>query len=330
MIGVAVLDDWQGVAASCADWSVLRDRARVQFFTEPFADADALVAALADFEIIVPMRERTKFTRPLLQRLLRLRLLALTGMGVRHVDVDYCNERGILCCGSGTYTPAGMAEFTLGLIIAALRHIPLADAAMHAGGYQRGIPLGTRLEGKTLGLIGLGNIGSRVASYGRAIGMHVIAWSPHLSAEKAHRAGAEAVDKQTLLARADVVCLHLVLSERTRGILGATDLAAMKPGALLVNTARGPLVDEAALLEALRRGQISAALDVYDEEPLPTDHPLRRLPNVVLTPHLGFCTTGEMGEFYQQSVENIRAFLDGAPARVLNAPAARGKSASSS
>lgn len=318
---VAVIDDWQGVAAGCADWSALAGVADVEFFTQPFVDDDARVAALEPFDIIVPMRERTRLHGALLARLPRLRLLALTGYGLRHVDVQYCNEHGIVCCGSGKYSPAATAEFTLGLILAAVRHIPQAHEGMRAGDFQQRVPLGSTLEGRTLGIIGLGHLGSRVAAYGRALGMRVIGWSPHLTDERARSAGVECVTQLALLQQADVVSLHLVLSDSTRGILGAGELAAMKPGAVLVNTARGPLVDETALVAAVRSGHISAALDVYDEEPLSARHPLRSLPGVVLTPHLGFCTAGTFADFYGESIQNILAFLRGAPVRVVNAPA---------
>jgi phosphoglycerate dehydrogenase-like enzyme len=316
---VAVIDDWQRAARTAADWSALEARAQVQFFSEPFADDAAAAAALAPFAIIVPMRERLPFPRSLLERLPQLRLLALTGYGVRHVDMAYCAAHGIVCCGSGAYSPAAPAEMTLGLMLAAARQIAAGDAAMRHGGFQSGIAPGQVLEGQTLGLIGLGRIGARVAAYARAMGMHVIAWSTNLSEQQALQAGATRVGKSELMGRADIVSLHLVLSERSRGTLGTAELALMKPGALLVNTSRGPLVDEPALLAALRVGRIRAALDVYDREPLPSGHPLRALPNTVLTPHLGFTTESTFAEFYGQSVQNILAFLDGHPIRVVTA-----------
>ncbi|MGH8631441.1 MAG: NAD(P)-dependent oxidoreductase, partial [Burkholderiales bacterium] len=198
------------------------------------------------------------------------------------------------------------------------RSIPAADASMRAGRFQQGVPAGNVLAGRTLGVIGLGKIGSRMARYGQALGMQVLAWSQNLTEEKASAAGARRVDKSTLLAEADAVSLHLVLSERTRGILAAADLARMKPGTILVNTSRGPLVDEAALLEILRSGRLIAALDVYAQEPLPADHPLRSLPNTVLTPHQGYCSREVYAQFYRESIENVLAFLDGKPVRMLN------------
>jgi phosphoglycerate dehydrogenase-like enzyme len=318
MLKVAVIDDWQRVAQSAADWSTLQARAQVEFFSEPFVDEDAAAASLAAFAVIVPMRERLQFPRTLLERLPNLRLLALTGRGTRHVDMSYCAERGIVCCGSGTMTPTAPAELALGLMLDSSRQIALGDAAMRQGRFQSGIPLGRVLEGQTLGVIGLGRIGARVASYARAFGMPVIAWSTNLTQQQAVQAGATLVTKEELLRQADIVSLHLVLSERSRGILAAPDLALMKHGALLVNTSRGPLVDEPALLDALRSGRIRAALDVYDREPLPSGHPLRTAPNTVLTPHLGFTTERTFGEFYGESVQNILAFADGHPIRVLS------------
>ena len=318
MVRVAVLDDWQQVAAGCADWNALAGRAEPVFYTKHFDSEDALVGALDNFEIICPMRERTWFPRSLLQRLPRLRLLALTGMGVRHVDIKTCLEQKILCCGSGAYSAAQTAEFALALMLAGARDLVAGDAAIRAGRFQEGTGLGYALEGRTLGLIGVGKIGARVAGYGRALGMRVLAWSPNLDRARAAAAGVELAGKEQLLRESDVVSHHLVLSDSTRAILGAAELALMKHQALLVNTARGGLVDEAALLAALNAGRLSAALDVFEQEPLPPDHPLRRAPRTVLTPHLGFSTHATFQSFYSQSVENMLAFLNGKPQRVLN------------
>ena len=314
---VAVIDDWQNAARAAADWSKLETRARVQFFSEPFTDEDAAAAALAPFTVIVPMRERLPFPRSQLRRLPRLRLLALTGYGTRHVDMSYCAEHGIVCCGSGSSSPTGPAELTLGLMLAASRQIAAGDAAMRHDGFQGGIALGRTLEGQTLGVIGLGRIGARVAAYARAFGMRVIAWSSNLTDQQAQQAGVLHVNKDELLRQADIVSVHLVLSARSRATLGAAELALMKPGALLVNTSRGALIDEAALLDALGSGRIRAALDVYDQEPLPVGHPLRTARNTVLTPHLGFTTERTFSQFYGESVENILAYLDGHPIRVV-------------
>lgn len=315
---VAVIDDWQEAARGSADWAPLAACAELKFFTEPFVDVAAAAVALTDFDVIVPMRERTQFRRPLLERLPRLRLLAMTGSGTRHVDMEYCNQRGILCCYSGGRSPASTAELALALMLAAARNLPACNSNMRNGRFQQGIPLGMALEGKTLGIIGVGRIGARVASYGRALGMQVLGWSQNLTDEQAAVAGVTRVDKQQLLSNADVVSLHVVYSPRSHHLLKAADLALLKRGAILVNTARGPLIEEAALLQVLSNGLIQAALDVFDEEPLPAQHPLRKLSNVVLTPHQGFSTHQVFNDFYQHSVENILAFIDGKPMRVMN------------
>src|SRR6266850_2102151 len=295
---VAVLDDWQGVAKSSADWSRLSERAEVVFFEEPFKDAEAIAKALASFEIIIAMRGRT-WT----------------------MDFDTLNARGIVVSHTGgTHSTAATAELALGLLLSAARHIPRADASVRKGGFQGGVPVGRVLEGKTLGVIGLGKIGSKMARYGQALGMRVLAWSQNMTEEKAAAAGAKRVDKAVLLSESDAISLHLVLSDRTRGIIGAQDLARMKPDAILVNTSRGPLVDEAALVEKLENGKLIAALDVYAQEPLPADHPLRSQPNAILTPHLGYCTREVYSQFYGDSIENVLAFLDGKPIRVLTNP----------
>ncbi|HWH48620.1 MAG TPA: D-2-hydroxyacid dehydrogenase family protein [Burkholderiales bacterium] len=318
MTKVAVLDDWQGVAKQSADWSRLLQRAEVVFFEEPFASPDKLADALAGFSIIVAMRERTRFPKALIERLPSLRMIALTGGRTWTMDFDALNARGIIVSHTGgTHSTATTAELTLGLLLSAARYIPNADASMREGAFQGGVPVGQVLEGKTLGVIGLGKIGSKMARYGQALGMRVFAWSQNMTEEKAAAAGAKLVDKITLLTESDAISLHLVLAERTRGIIGAQELALMKPGAILVNSSRGPLVDEAALVERLRTGKLIAALDVYEQEPLPAGHPLRNLPNTVLTPHLGYCAREVYSQFYGDSVENVLAFLDGKPMRVL-------------
>lgn len=319
MTRIAVLDDWQAIARASADWSRLQQRAEVVFFERPLGGLDATARALAEFDILLAMRERTAFPALLVQRLTRLRMLNVTGSRTRTLDLDACTARGILVCGTGgERSGAATAELALGLLLAAIRCVPKADASMRAGGFQTGVPVGSVLEGRTLGVVGLGRIGTRMARYGQALGMQLLAWSQNLTEEKARAAGARLVDKAELLAESDAVSLHLVLSERTHGILGAADLARMKPGAILVNTSRAPLVDEQALLERLHAGKLIAALDVYVDEPLPIDHPLRSLPNVVLTPHLGYCTHEVYTQFYRESIENALAFLDRKPTRVLN------------
>jgi phosphoglycerate dehydrogenase-like enzyme len=319
MTRIAVLDDWQGVARESADWSRLAQRAELAFFQRPMDGEDVLAKTLAEFDVVIAMRERTRFPASLIARLTRLRMIALTGSRSWTMDVEACTARGIVVCNTGGQqsTPA-TAELALGLLLAAARFIPAADASMRAGRFQSDVPPGRVLESRTLGVIGLGKIGSRMARYGQALGMQVLAWSPNLTQDKAKASGAKLVDKAALLAEADAVSLHLVLSDRTRGILGAGDLARMKTGAILVNTSRGPLVDEAALLERLRSGKLFAALDVYEQEPLPAQHPLRSLPNVVVTPHLGYCTREVYAQFYRESIDNVLAFLDGRPIRVVN------------
>ena len=324
MTRIAVLDDWQGVAKQSGDWSGLQQRAEVVFLEQPFDSLDDAARQLADFDILVAMRERTKFPAELIERLPRLRMIAVTGSRTWTLDLDACTARGMVVSHTGgEKSSAATAELALGLLLAATRRIPAADAAIHAGGFQTGVPVGHVLEGCTLGVIGLGKIGSRMARYGQALGMQILAWSQNMTADKAAAAGAKLVDKNTLLSESDAVTLHVVLSDRTRGLLGADDLARMKRGAILVNTSRGPLVDEAALIQKLRSGTLVAGLDVYEREPLPADHPLRKLSNVVLTPHLGYCTQEIYAQFYGESIENVRAFLDGKPTRVLNPTAVR-------
>jgi phosphoglycerate dehydrogenase-like enzyme len=317
---IAVLDDWQRVARASADWAPLAARAEVIFFEAPFADEDDAARGLAEFEIILATRERTPFPPSLVARLPRLKMFGLTGSRAALIDIAGMLARGITVCYTGG-GPSGSstAELALGLMLAAARHIPAGDRAVRAGRFQEGTEPGHLLDGKTIGLIGLGRIGSRMAAYCGALGMQVLAWSQNLTADMARAAGATRTVKEELLARADVVSLHLVLSERTRGVLGAADLACMKPGAILVNTARAPLVDEAALVDAVLSGRIVAALDVFHREPLPADHPLARAPNAVLTPHFGYGVTEVYREYYQQGVENALAFLDAKPIRVLQA-----------
>jgi len=322
MTKVAVLDDWQDIAKQSADWSRLQKRAEVVFFEKPFRDPEEAARALADFEILIPMRERTKFPKAMLDRLPRLRMIALTGGRTWTIDIGECDRRGIVISNTANgNSGAATAELALGLLLSAARNLAVADASMRDGRFQTGVKPGMTLDGKTLGVIGLGKIGSKMAAYGQALGMKVLGWSQNLTDEQASQAGAKRVDKATLLRESDAVSLHLVLSDRTRGILGAQDLALMKPGAILVNSSRGPLVDEAALLERLKAGKLVAALDVYDQEPLPADHPLRQLPNTVLTPHLGYGSQEVYRVFYGDSIENVLAFLDGKPIRVLNQPA---------
>ena len=316
---IAVIDDWQDVARSSADWSRLATRAELIFFAEAFGSEDDAALALADFDIILTMREPTAFPETLIRRLPKLRMIGITGPSNPTVDVDACTRQGVTVCNTPRSEALySTAELALGLMIAAARALPAADRAMRAGGFQFGVPVGIGLAGKTLGIVGAGRLGARLARYALALDMKVIAWSPNLTAEKAQEAGAVLVGKSDLMRDADVISMHMVLSRRTRGLVGAEDIARMKQGAILINTSRGPLIDEAALLAAVQAGRIVAALDVYDREPLPQDHPLRASDHTVLTPHLGYGIDETWRQFYPQSVENAEAFLDGAPIRVVN------------
>ncbi len=318
MTPIALLDDWQGVARASADWSPLMARADVTFFETPFADEDDAARHLAEFEIILVTRERTPFPSSLVARLPKLRMFGLTGARAGLIDIAGMISRGItVCYTGGGPSVSSTAELALGLMLAAARRIPAGDVAVRDGRFQLGTQAGPVLDGKTLGLIGLGRIGARMAAYGRALGMKVLAWSQNLTTQAAAASGAVRTEKDELFALADVVSLHLVLSERSRGIVAAADLARMKPGAILVNTARAPLVDENALIAAVQSGRIIAALDVFYREPLSADHPLARAPNVVLTPHFGYSVIEVYREYYQHSIENALAYLDGKPIRVL-------------
>jgi phosphoglycerate dehydrogenase-like enzyme len=321
MTRIAVLDDWQRIAQKSADWTSLMARAEVVFFDTAFASEDDAAEKLADFDILMAMRERTAFPASLVRRLAKLRMLTMTGHRAARIDTAALIGQGVtVCFTGGADNGEGTAELALGLMLAAVRRIPCGDAAIRGGGFQHGVGVGFMLTGKTLGVIGLGRLGSLMARYGQALGMHLLAWSQNLTAQRAAAVGAVLVSKEELLSRSDVVSLHLVLSERTQSLIGAADLARMKPGAVLVNTSRGPIVDEAALVAAVQSGRVIAALDVYDQEPLPANHALRTAPNTVLTPHLGFGTAENFAEFYRQSVENVLAYMDGKPIRVLDIP----------
>ena len=308
------------MAQSSADWSRLAARAELVFFTDAFGSEDNAAQALVDFEIVLTMRERTAFPESLIRRLPKLRMIGITGPSNPTVDVEACTRQGVTVCN----TPRSNAlyatsELALGLMIAAARAIPAADRSMRAGGFQFGLPVGIGLAGKILGVVGLGRLGARLARSALALDMKVIAWSPNLTAAKAQEAGAVLVGKSDLMSLADVISVHMVLSPQTWGLIGAEDIARMKQGAILINTSRGPLVDEAALVAAVQAGKIIAALDVYDTEPLPKNHPLRSSSHTVLTPHLGYGVEETWRQFYPQSVENAEAFLDGKPIRVVNA-----------
>jgi phosphoglycerate dehydrogenase-like enzyme len=312
---IGLLDDWQGVGTTLADWSALPGGIEVESLRWHETDEAVLAERLAPYDALVVMRERTPITASLVARLPNLKLLVTTGLRNASVDVAACAARGITVCGTPSLA-SPTVELAWALILGLLRHIPQEAAAMRAGGWQTTV--GRGLEGKTLGVLGLGRLGQRVAKVGSAFGMKVIAWSQNLTAEAAAAAGVERVEKMELFARADVVTIHLVLSARTKGLVGAAEFARMKPTAVLVNTSRGPIVDEAALLAALRAGEIGgAALDVYDEEPLPADHPLRSAPNLLLSPHLGYVTEENFRGMYGGALECVLGWLKGAPVRVI-------------
>ena len=311
---IAVLDDYQRVAHGFADWSRLGDH-EVTFFHEPLGDPAAI---LEPFEVVCAMRERTAFPAELFDRLPSLRLLVTTGMRNASIDLEAAERHGVTVCGTEVLG-APTAELAWGLILAVARRVPAEDARMREGGWQSTV--GAGLAGRTLGIVGLGRLGSAVARYGAAFELRLVAWSENLTAERAAECGAELVVKDELLRSSDVVTIHLVLSRRTRGLIGAPELALMKPTAFLVNTSRGPIVDEAALVAALVSGTIAGAgIDVYDREPLPQDHPLRTAPDTVLTPHLGYVTEENYRLFYEQTVEDVEAFVAGQPVRVLSRP----------
>jgi phosphoglycerate dehydrogenase-like enzyme len=315
MTQVAILDDYQAAALGLADWNSLGPEVTVHAFRERLSGEDALAQRLADFEVVVAMRERTHFPRSLLERLPKLKLLVTTGMRNVAIDSKAAAELGIVVSGTGMLTPP-TAELTWGLLLALARHIPEEASHMRAGGWQTTIGVG--LNGKVLGILGLGKLGSEVARVGRAFQMEVIAWSQNLTDAHAFSVGAARVEKDELFQRADFVTIHLILSKRTRGLVTSRELGLMKPSAYLINTSRGPIVDEPTLVAALTNRRIAgAALDVYDEEPLPDDHPLRKLDNVVLTPHLGYVTVENYQKCYAHAVEDIRAFLEGHAIRTI-------------
>jgi phosphoglycerate dehydrogenase-like enzyme len=305
---IAVLDDYQGVALELADWSAVTARAQVDVFSDHLSDADAVAERLLPYDVVCVMRERTPLRAEMIERLPNLKLIASTGPRNASIDLKAAAARGIAVAHTG-YFGSPTLELTWALILASARHIVAEAAAVRSGGWQHSI--GDDLAGKTLGIIGLGNLGSQVGKIGLAFGMRVIAWSQNLTAEKAAAIGAALVSKEELLRQSDIVSVHLVLSERTRALIGAKELALMKPSARLVNTSRGPIVVEAALIAALEAGQIAgAAIDVYDVEPLPLDHPYRHLDNLLATPHIGYVSRSLYERFYRDTVSNILAWLD--------------------
>jgi len=312
----AILDDYQNVALAMADWSSVTADVEIKVFNEHLGSAEKVIAALQGFTIVCAMRERTAFPRAVIEALPDLKLLITTGMRNASIDLDAAKARGIVVCG----TPAfghGTAAIAIGLMLELARHIGYENARLKAGALWQ-TTIGLEFEGMTLALLGLGRLGTRVAQIGRAFGFEVIAWSQNLTAERCKDAGVEYVSRDDLFRRADFLSIHLQLSSRTRGLIGARELGLMKPTAFLINTSRGPIVDETTLVGVLRDRRIAGAgLDVFEVEPLPLAHPLRRLDNVVLTPHLGYVTAQNYRAFFAGTVEDIRAFLDGRPVRVL-------------
>lgn len=320
MIRVAILDDYQNVALAMADWDSLGREVEVTVFHRHIASTDEAAERLESFDVLSMMRERMPLPAQLIQRLPNLKLVVVTGARTQSIDLEAAVRQGITVCHTGPgESRYATPELAFGLILACARSIPDEHRRMREGGWQETI--GTTLGGRTLGLLGLGKLGSRMAGIARAFEMDVLAWSSNLTSAQAELHGAQRVDKDELLGAADVVSIHLVLGKRTRGLIGAREIGLMRRGAILVNTSRGPIVDEAALIAALQEGRIRAGLDVYDQEPLPAEHPFRRLPNVVTTPHLGYVTEGAYRMFFEDTVAAIDAWRRGSPIRVLAAPA---------
>lgn len=314
-VQIAVIDDWQQVASGVVDWSVLASVGQLHFLHDYPADTATMIERLQGFDVICVMRERSTFDQALLQGLPKLKLLVTGGMRNAAIDIPAAKALGIQVCGTDSYKHAA-PELTWALIMASTRNLLAEANSLRAGGWQVG--LGGDLHGKTLGVLGLGSIGQKVAQFAQVFGMRVIAWSENLTAERAAAAGVTYVSKQELFEQADVLSVHLVLSERSRSLVDAQALAWMKPSALLVNTARGPIVDEAALIKALQKKRLAgAALDVFEQEPLPVQHPFRTLENVLATPHVGYVSRQNYQQFYLQMIEDIRAWAAGAPVRLL-------------
>jgi phosphoglycerate dehydrogenase-like enzyme len=312
----AILDDYLDVALKVADWSPLKDRVDITVFNEPFASTEAAASVLRDFEIICAMRERTPFPRALFAALPNLKLLITSGMRNAALDLEAAKDHQVVLCGT-QWGRDPTAPLTMGLILELTRNIGRESARMHAGERLQKF-VGIEIEGRTLGVLGLGKLGSKVSKLAQAFGMNVIAWSPNLTPERCREVGVGYASKEELFATADIVTIHVVLSQRSRGLVGRDDLARMKPTAYLINTARGPIVDEAALLETLQQRKIAGAgIDVFAVEPIPLDHPFRKLDNIVLTPHLGYVTEEGFTNHYRQMVEGIGAWLNGEPLRRL-------------
>jgi phosphoglycerate dehydrogenase-like enzyme len=312
----AILDDYLNLSLTVADWSKVTDRVDITVFNHPFASQEAAASALKDFEIICAMRERTPFPKALFAALPKLKLLITSGMRNAAIDMEAAKDHNVVLCGT-QWARDPTAPLTMGLILELTRNIGRENARMHAGEALQKF-VGIEIEGRTLGVIGLGKLGGKVSKLAQAFGMNVIAWSPNLTPERCKEAGVGYASKEELFATADIITIHVVLSQRSRGLVGAADLARMKPSAYLVNTARGPIVDETALLDTLRQKKIAgAAVDVFSVEPLPVDHPFRKLDNLVLTPHLGYVTEEGFRNHYRQMVEGIDAWFKGEPARKL-------------
>ena len=312
----AILDDYINLTLEITDWSRIQDRVDITVFNQPFASAEAAAEALKDFEIICAMRERTPFPRTLFAALPKLKLMITSGMRNAAIDMEAAKDHGVVLCGT-QWARDPTAPLTMGLILELTRNIGRENARMHAGEPLQKF-VGIEIEGKTLGVVGLGKLGTKVAKLAQAFGMNVIAWSPNLTPERCQEAGVGYATKEQLFSTADIITVHVVLSQRSRGLVGTEDLARMKPTAYLVNTARGPIVDEAALLKTLQQRSIAgAAIDVFSVEPLPVDHPFRKLDNLVLTPHLGYVTAESFRNHYSQMVEGIDAWFKGETLRKL-------------
>ena len=318
MVRAAILDDYQNVAMGFADWSPIAKDVEIKVFNKPFGSQDEAIKALQGFAVVVGMRERTPFPRKVIEALPELKLLITTGARNNSFDVKACSERGVIVCGTGG-VGSPTTGIAFGLMLELTRRIGFENARLKAGAPWQ-TTIGRDLEGLTLGILGLGKLGQRSAAVGKAFGMKTIAWSPNLTEEKAKAAGADYVSKDDLFRTADFVTIHLVLSDRSRGLVGAKELGLMKESAYLVNTSRGPIVDEKALIAALQSKSLAGAgLDVFDIEPLPLDHPFRKMDNVVITPHLGYVSEQNYRKYFPDIVEDIRAWLDGKPVRVIEA-----------